>query len=806
MTNSVWLFTRPLRYAVRLPPIASISDGKPHLRHWGVLVSKMSHVDMKATLSRIKEYCGSDFSELGTMYELFRDDGDRNNVSICRNFGMKTIRDEWPMYSAEFVGLTTMKHDLIKKEGNQPIEGQVIVAAGIVKERPDYRLFENNCQNFVTYLLAIICPDAAIPDTIQTVLQRLQDISNTVSSHGSILPGTYPASISTTSFTVSSGTTWFTASSSSWVTAASISSPNMTEVTVEAELCEIIARIVVKSILVAMQIVQYSGMCLGTGNDERDYKARLNKQIVRLDDVHQLLKNPVIGEHIQARDRHTFFYVLKGLHALLLGCVKSKGPQTEAAKQFCKNMSAKGLITEFEENDLESREMGETEEWLRRSEILRPTVLRKRDAERFILDVEQRVDVLDQLVSETIPPILALNQPTMAHNQKAMPSENLTERQVNPQILVEKNREESVISSMEGLSLGFNSTELHVSQVRLLQDRSSGTKEYNFGDEYDDKCSDLGGSSRRKWAQFFDTEGHLLHDRVIVEFKEPDPIAIREEKRRNEVRLQLRYLVRELRLASRSTTEAKPFQVLYCLGFCKMEDGYGIVYLPPSSNTYDICESLGNILLKENYRRVFEKTFANRLHLAKALAFTIYSLHSIQWVHRTIKPDNILIFGSFTTDREVKFDWTSPYIVGFDAARPNLACDDRIPASIRWENRVYAHPHTQRNGDSGIKRFSKQYDIYSLGVVLLEIGQMKCFKDSEYRKSRAWTDISAKEVQDKLLLLAEELRGIAGETFSKIVVRCLDGFPDFNDWDDVAGTALSALFRSRVCEMFDQIM
>ena len=119
MTNSVWLFTRPLSYTIHINPVASISDGKPHLRHWGVLVSEMSVVDVKATLSRTKEYCGSDFSALGTMYELFRDEEDRNNVSVCRNFGMKTIRDDWPMYSAEFVGLTTMEHHSIKSEGTE---------------------------------------------------------------------------------------------------------------------------------------------------------------------------------------------------------------------------------------------------------------------------------------------------------------------------------------------------------------------------------------------------------------------------------------------------------------------------------------------------------------------------------------------------------------------------------------------------------------------------------------------------------------------------------------------------------------
>lgn len=58
-------------------------------------------------------------------------------------------------------------------------------------ERPDYRLFENNCQNFAKYLLEVVCPGAARPETIQSVLIRLQTINQNISQR---LPGTYPSS------------------------------------------------------------------------------------------------------------------------------------------------------------------------------------------------------------------------------------------------------------------------------------------------------------------------------------------------------------------------------------------------------------------------------------------------------------------------------------------------------------------------------------------------------------------------------------------------------------------------------------
>ena len=47
------------------------------------------------------------------------------------------------------------------------------LAAGIIAERPTFRLFENNCQNFVRFLLEVLCPGVSIPDTIQEVARYI---------------------------------------------------------------------------------------------------------------------------------------------------------------------------------------------------------------------------------------------------------------------------------------------------------------------------------------------------------------------------------------------------------------------------------------------------------------------------------------------------------------------------------------------------------------------------------------------------------------------------------------------------------
>jgi hypothetical protein len=117
MGYSVWIFTRPLSHARTFPSLIKTSNERHYLCHWGMLVSEMSLLDAKAILTRTREYCAIDNTELGTMYDLFRDDDDRNNVHICREFSVVNLRQEWKWFSAQYVGHTDMTADELKNEG-----------------------------------------------------------------------------------------------------------------------------------------------------------------------------------------------------------------------------------------------------------------------------------------------------------------------------------------------------------------------------------------------------------------------------------------------------------------------------------------------------------------------------------------------------------------------------------------------------------------------------------------------------------------------------------------------------------------
>jgi tRNA A-37 threonylcarbamoyl transferase component Bud32 len=53
-------------------------------------------------------------------------------------------------------------------------------------------------------------------------------------------------------------------------------------------------------------------------------------------------------------------------------------------------------------------------------------------------------------------------------------------------------------------------------------------------------------------------------------------------------------------------------------------------------------ESLGNVIIFEGYRELLRRDLGDRL---RALAWTMFELHSVDWVHGSLHPDNILLFG-----------------------------------------------------------------------------------------------------------------------------------------------------------------
>ncbi|KAJ6259802.1 hypothetical protein Dda_5443 [Drechslerella dactyloides] len=121
-------------------------------------------------------------------------------------------------------------------------------------------------------------------------------------------------------------------------------------------------------------------------------------------------------------------------------------------------------------------------------------------------------------------------------------------------------------------------------------------------------------------------------------------------------------------------------------------------------------------------------SLGDRFFIAWSLASTVFDIHTSGWVHKNIRSRGILLSAAKESSRP------TPYLVGWTMARPQdkqmkIVSEARGELERKQERSqkpvVLLEPqfymHADRYGGT-TKGFESKHDIYSLGVVLLEIG------------------------------------------------------------------------------------
>lgn len=171
-------------------------------------------------------------------------------------------------------------------------------------------------------------------------------------------------------------------------------------------------------------------------------------------------------------------------------------------------------------------------------------------------------------------------------------------------------------------------------------------------------------------------------------------------------------------------------------------------------------------------------SLTTRVQIARDVATSIWHLHATNWLHKGLRSENI-VFQSFVS--------SGPYLAGFDYSRPTNTYElaEKPPEYIYHD--LYRHPSTQFDlPRDGRGKFKKLYDIYSLGVVLYEIGMWKPVHeilglglDEHIRPA----DVKAVQTtllsQENLVRLAGEV----GDVYMLMVASCLSGDFGFNGFD-----------------------
>ncbi|MCJ1401235.1 hypothetical protein MMC11_004447 [Xylographa trunciseda] len=248
----------------------------------------------------------------------------------------------------------------------------------------------------------------------------------------------------------------------------------------------------------------------------------------------------------------------------------------------------------------------------------------------------------------------------------------------------------------------------------------------------------------------------------------------------------------------KQSSESSDFSILPCIGHFEdpSTSRIGIVFSYPFSNQTLQPISLQDRLIQDRSQRKI-RDLASRFAIAKALALSFYRLHSVGWLHKSFRSDNVLFFEPPDQD---PYDLAPPFVCGFDFSRQDTPAEmtEDVPTvllsqSTDRERAFYKHPDLDRRQpiepptkddseetvNAKVKaaealsrefRYRKAYDIYSLGIVLLEIGMWKPVKDMgpSTQSVADWRH----RLHDRLLV---ELRSRMGKKYFEVVERCLNG-------------------------------
>jgi hypothetical protein len=188
----------------------------------------------------------------------------------------------------------------------------------------------------------------------------------------------------------------------------------------------------------------------------------------------------------------------------------------------------------------------------------------------------------------------------------------------------------------------------------------------------------------------------------------------------------------------------------------------------------------------DHFRSLLSHTM--RFELAQSLAQSILYLHTAGWLHRGIRSSHIIFCSEreFFSDTHEQLEQLEqldlPYLAGFDYTYlpPYDAGDEKLQVHIK-ERQLYRHPDVQHDptttydaaiGDND-PSFTKNHDIYSFGVILVELGLLRSALRIWSERSREKCNGSRKFQSYLISELIPQVRSEMGSIYADVALYCL---------------------------------
>ena len=259
--------------------------------------------------------------------------------------------------------------------------------------------------------------------------------------------------------------------------------------------------------------------------------------------------------------------------------------------------------------------------------------------------------------------------------------------------------------------------------------------------------------------------GVLGEQRVLVEWKAYSPnLSLQESELR----------VAEIANLLHATNSSRPddLRIPLCIGYIRgsaasgADKAAGIIYSIPASfppvpakpeTLYDLlCQKTSGA---DGQQR---PPLEARKALACALARALYHLHGANWLHKGLRPSNVIFFpyesSTFSLSESTLIATLSkPQLIGFDYARPDS--ENQKSEETDVAHNIYRHPSAQ---GAPRERFTPAFDLFALGIILLEIGIWVPMQElhSRYKRDKGLADDAATKLLHSHLQNPQRGRGV----------------------------------------------
>ncbi|KAL4966989.1 kinase-like domain-containing protein [Aspergillus stella-maris] len=219
-----------------------------------------------------------------------------------------------------------------------------------------------------------------------------------------------------------------------------------------------------------------------------------------------------------------------------------------------------------------------------------------------------------------------------------------------------------------------------------------------------------------------------------------------------------------------SHTKPATFRTLDCCGFFHDPTrlAFGLVFDFPGAALRSKPMTLLQIIHETAGRRSRWPVLDDKFCLAMSLATSLLELHTVGWFHKGLTPSNVIFFPDPAAQCP---SWSiqQPFVVGFNHSR----ADEHLTVTTgltESSSKDYQHPSYIKEGFG----YRHEFDYYSLGVILMEIGFWHPF--SELISGTKYENMSYEQRRQSLLNdRVPLLKQCMGNEFCEAVRWCIEG-------------------------------